>query len=281
MFEKKFGQHLKELLFEELNKKLETEYVEITLSSNNLYRPLEKDADEIAMIVRTGNASQSHVQGYDLNTLPFTVSFTVNEKHVTALLEALTAISLNENGKSGEMDIDGVSSKYKVIYNTPYMTGGPYDIRSCANNRPTTVKAVNIIWFMTITYSSNAIIELPKFELGIGSVVYEIDFLINYSAVMNPVYDGNLISGGKYMKQDAIALNKSFVFTILKASPNVSELQDLLMSDLETSADSLANSELSLRKTVEGNTTNIPISTINVSYSFEGNAGVIILTLGR
>lgn len=285
MFEKEFGRHLKEMLANEMKVRLKKDYVEIALSTNNQYRPLENDREAISVVIKTGSASKSHVPGYDLNTLPLTVSFIIWEPHLNALLEALTAISDRDNATFGELIIDDCTTKYKVVFNTPYVAGSPQSLRSANGslngNMPATIKAVSVVWFLNITYSNNAIIEPPQFKLRVGFTDYEMDYIISYSTAVNPVYDGNLVSGLKYIRQDVLSISKTYVFTLCRTESGVSALQDLLMKEFEDEEQVVKSPLLYLVQVSNGKTKVIDISSILINYGFDSNGAVIMLTLGR
>ncbi len=280
MFEDIFGAHLKEVLEVELKERLNKDTVEIYMSQNNQYRPLENDSEAISVVVKTGNASKSHVPGYDLNTLPLIITFTVWELRVKVLLEALTAISNRENASFGDIDVNGETTKYKVIFNTPYAGGPAQSLRSVVQGRQATIKAVNVIWLLNITYSTNALLSPPKYKLKVDDKVYDIDFWTNFSASNTPAYDGNLISGARFVKQDMLSMNMNYAFILYKVADGVSALQDLFMADLEDGL-TLSQAVLTLIKVTAEGEKLIPISTYNVNYQFESTGAVLTLTLGR
>lgn len=283
MFEDKFGAHLKEALSEELKTRLNKDTVEIYMSQNNQYRTLENDSEAVSVIIKTGNATKSHVTGYDLNSLPLIVTFTIKERYAQTLLEALTAISDRDNSSFGDIDVDGAITNYKVIYNTPYVSGSAQTIRSVVDGMPATIRAVSIIWLLNVTYSTNALISPPKYILKIktdeSSDEYSIEYWINFSASIAPSYDVNMISGKRFSTQDFLSLSVNYAFVLYKVTDGTSSLQDLLMRDLDEGV--LINCDLSLIKVVGGTRKEIPISTYNVNYQFESFGAVLTLSLGR
>jgi len=267
---------------EKLKKQLEQFLDNPIIVSNDInYDPLINDSDTIVAVIKTGIGQASSRNDYDLIQTTFTVNFILDANNTQLLLGALTSLIWNYNGKWDTLTlniwnvlINKLQAKpyiFKPVFTTPVLVGGINKVKSATK----TIDAVNVMFNISVGYSSNADMKPSKFELIVDGVSYPIN-AIRYNIASEPIYRPSTLKNKKFQNQGYVSENIVFSFTMLKALPGVDATHDLLSSQFYGD-DFLSNKTLKLKQ--ENNV--VDIQTLSIEEVYENGSKVLVLTLMR
>lgn len=265
-FEQSYQNYLKARLEETLPGR------HFTVSRDLQFEVLERDPEGIAAVIKSGNAAKSSVPGYDLNTWPLLVSFTLPANDLQELFEALGRIESEDNAEQLELSAGETDYAFRQVFTTPYALGSPFDL----GTRERTIKAVNAAWMITVTYSANAVIEPQTFALTVDGTDYAFDCLYSYDMTVTQNHDAHQEYDSDLMKYDALSRVIAYNFTLYKKRN--SSLQALLDADFEGES-ALLGKALGLK--IDNSQTPLSISGYTCSYTYENHVGAYRLTLTR
>lgn len=254
----------------------------IVISNDINFSPLEKNKNNLVMIIRSGAGVRSSKEGYDLTTQTFTIDLITEINDLQQVLGSVNSFINHKNGKWDTLKIDiydpdnqSLDTKtfdFKPVFTTPFPAGNPFDIMT----KTETIKAIAISLSITVGYSSTACIKPEKFYLKIGNETYYID-TTRYEKNFLPTYAQEELTDKRFLKQKKVADVITFTFVLLKKKNDV--LHNLLSNEFtKKNEESLINQEIKL--ITESNAI-IDIQTINITETYEAGATIIILTLGR
>lgn len=250
------------MIFEEAFKSLlQTEIAEATgknvvMANEIQYAPLKEDPDGIYAIMKGGNATKSNIPSYDLSVLPITVALIMKERYRSEVCEKLAGLIAAHNGAAETLTYVqngvAVNTKYRAIYNTPYVLNGTYDL----SLKTGTVKAVTVMMSIAVNYGENSYIVPSEYKLrltkNLVTTDYNIDFVTHTERAAMPVYDTFQGSGNIRQGKNPSAIVNTFVFIIYAVAAGFSALQDsVIRPELSGTDTILQASAISL---VKGNT---------------------------
>jgi len=244
------------------------------------YKPLQNNADEIALVISGGNASRSAVKGQDQNVLPLTVTIVCKEIYSGVVRNAVDDFQRDFNAVPLVLEYyDNVTKRtavanYKAVYTTPLVfTHSDYATRN------ETIKAAFISFSASVIYGQTAVIEPTVAKLVIDGKEYEIDHIADCNMASMPSYEAYLPQGAERMRQADLSAVNAFSYTLYKVAGD--ELQKIFDNELECHGGGLHGKELSLRLyDDDGVKAETKISTYQLNYHYVNNAAAYVLTLG-
>lgn len=273
-----FEQVYKEKLKKQLEQFLDNP---IIVSSDISYDPLIEDANAIVAVIKTGIGQASSRNDYDLIQTTFTVNFILDANNTQLLLGALTSLIWNYNGKWDTLTlnvwnvlIDKLQEKpyiFKPVFTTPVPVGGINKVKSATK----TIDAVNVMFNISVGYSSNADLKPDDFTLIIDDVPFPIR-AVRYDMTSAPAYEPINDLGEQFSTQELFSENIVFTFRLLKSLPGVDALQDIL-SDEFFGNDFLSRKELKLKR---GNK-EVGVQLTSLQEIYEAGTKIMLLTLSR
>lgn len=253
---------------------IKTTYKTVKFADNKQYEPLQQDPDEICGIVRGGNAIKSAVAGYDTNELTLTVVMYCKADYVDTLLSAAEKISSNKNAEWSTITVDDIEYTYRALYSTPVVVGGTYELKS----KNGTIKAINSVWTITLSYSTNGFMPAPEDKLTIGGVDYDIDYLWRNEDTEMPNYDQSQKKEEQVMTYRKINTTRVYVYTSRVVNSG-SLLQTRLLQSIY--GVSPITGGITLKKAFNSAIISIPISAYNFNRVWENGTAAITITLTR
>ncbi len=273
-----FEQVYKEKLKKQLEQFLDNP---IIVSSDISYDPLIEDANAIVAVIKTGIGQASSRNDYDLIQTTFTVNFILDANNTQLLLGALTSLIWNYNGKWDTLTlnvwnvlIDKLQEKpyiFKPVFTTPVPVGGINKVKSATK----TIDAVNVMFNISVSYSSNVDLKPDDFTLIIDDAPFPIR-AVRYDMASAPAYEPINDLGEQFSTQELFSENIVFTFRLLKSLPGVDALQDIL-SDEFFGNDFLSGKDLKLKR---GNK-EVEVQLTSLQEIYEAGTKIMLLTLSR
>jgi hypothetical protein len=273
------AEQLKDKLKEEIinldtEEVIDTIYTDVIFAHNLQYEALQKNPDAIYGIVRGGNATKSTIPNYDSNEELITITIYCKANNIDKLLDAATSLASDDNAVYGEITLNAINYTYRTVFNTPYVIGAPYDLRTSQG----TLKAINAVWVMNVNYSSNAILPAPEDKLNIGGTDYDIDFVVRVEKTEVPNYDSSQKVNASVITYRRINTTRTFVYTVRKT--NSESLLQSLLNDSIMGVSEITGAITLKVKNGDGYTL-IPISSYNINEVWENGVAAITITLVR
>ena len=270
-------------LVSEINNRTVTKFKLKCRQYNELsFKPLERNPDEISLVISGGGASRSSVEGRDQNNGNFSVLVLCQKKHANNVQAAIAHVQQSYNATPLEMSYTTESGENCIIQTkSVFFTPIVIDAQDYPTKEHGTLKVVMMQFTITVLYGDSAIVQPNKFALsfnGNEGPFYDIKHLVSYDVASIPSYDGYLAQGDDRNVQQAIARNNSWAFTIYKI--NNDSLSDRLQTDFDAELGARQGSPFLEHNIVLriGNKS-IPIQTYQLTESYVDNAAVYILTL--
>lgn len=273
-----FEQVYKEKLKKQLEQFLDNP---IIVSSDISYDPLIEDANAIVAVIKTGIGQASSRNDYDLIQTTFTVNFILDANNTQLLLGALTSLIWNYNGKWDTLTLNvwnvliyKLQEKpyiFKPVFTTPVPVGGINKVKSATK----TIDAVNVMFNISVGYSSNADMKPDDFTLIIDDVPFPIR-AVRYDMTSAPAYEPINDLEEQFSTQELFSENIVFTFRLLKSLPGVDALQDIL-SDEFFGNDFLSGKDLKLKR---GNK-EVEVQLTSLQEIYEAGTKIMLLTLSR
>lgn len=260
-----FEKSYKAVLLEQLKEAMPNRKIYV---SNDLhYKPLENDPNGVVAIIQTGMGTKSAISGYDMNTVPVVINFIIQANYLQELLGALDGIAKENNGMFSEAHYNNEQHYYKTVYATAYPIGAPFDMRT----KTDIVRVMTVNWTLTLTYSSNAIIEPSTFKLRVGSTDYDIKYITRYEISSQPNKEQTQYRHDSRISQLLSSYSTVCSLVLLKVSED--SFQTLLRADSIGKSSVLSNNALKL--IIDGDV--IDIANHTVTEIYENNASVLNL----
>ena len=131
------------------------------------YKPLYRNSDQIAVIIGGGGAARSGVQGQDQNDLSLTVTLICKSTYTDDVREAIDEMQEAFNAVPQKLmynDLkDGVLTTIEKPVKSVFLTPVVLD----ESDYPTiteTIKATFLMFTVSVTYGTTAIVEPPKYS---------------------------------------------------------------------------------------------------------------------
>jgi len=235
----------------------------------------DENGNRLFCLVRGGETTKSNVPNFDLNTEPFLVSLIFFEGLKSDVLTAVQAVSKDNNAVLNSATIGTDTVKFKAIFDNPIVSGNTFDMRR--NN--SSAKALLIQWSVTVSYSTNGLIEPHVFSLIVDSTTYPINYVSRYERASSLTTDTYQAQGSSIQSVSKMAHINTVVLTIYKVAADSFQTNIL---DKELNFDNVLFSATSVKLVVDGNTAGaIDILEWSVSETYENNTAAYSLTLKR
>lgn len=271
-------------LVSEINNRTVTKFKLKCRQYNELsFKPLERNPDEISLVISGGGASRSSVEGRDQNNGNFSVLALCQKKHAKNVQAAIAHVQQSYNATPLEMSYTTESGENRIIHTkSVFFTPIVIDAQDYPTKEHGTLKLVLMQFTITVLYGDSAVVAPQEFKLSLsgGNAPWlPIIDVLSYDRAAIPSYDGYLAQGDDRNEQQMIAKTNSWAFTIFKTD-NATGLKVWLEKELNSaSTEGLADKQLVLRTTKNGEDIDIPIQTYQLTESYVDNAAVYILTL--
>jgi len=235
----------------------------------------DENGNRLFCLVHGGETTKSNVPNFDLNTEPFLVSLIFFEGLKSDVLTAVQAVSKNNNAVLNSATIGTDTVKFKAIFDNPIVSGNTFDMRR--NN--SSAKALLIQWSVTVSHSTNGLIEPHVFSLIVGSTTYAINYVARYERASSLTTDTYQAQGSSIQSVVKMAHINTVVLTIYKVTTD-SFQTDILNKELNF--DNVLFDATGVKLIVDGNTAGaIDILEWSVSETYENNTAAYSLTLKR
>lgn len=235
------------------------------------YKPLEKDADGVQVIINSGVGSRIMVEGGDYITLNFAINFICDANKTQKIIANLKSFMDVENAKYSTLG----TYEYRSTFSSPYVVGDLFELMSKSENKLMSLKCVNIALNVNLQYSSTVSFKPDTWKLTIGATEYTITGIESYDFASVPAYEPSQFINESTPTQHKVADARTFHFKLVAFKSNV--LHVLLMNEY-TSTTSVSSSAIKLKRNSE---TAVTIQTINITETWNQGIKFIDLTLGR
>lgn len=236
------------------------------------FKPLEKDADGVQVIINSGVGSRIMVEGGDYITLNFSINFICDANKTQKIIADLKSFMDAENAKYGALG----SYEYRATFSSPYVVGDLFELMSKSENKLMSLKCVNIALNVSLQYSSTVSFKPDVWKLTIGATEYTIAGIESYDFASVPAYEPSQFISAQKPTQHKIADARTFHFKLVALKSNT--LHTLLMNEYTSATSISSNAILKLNRNSE---TAIDIQTINITETWNQGVKFIDLTLGR
>ena len=228
-FERAYGQWL----VGELNAKTASKFGITCRQYDELaFKALNKNPDEVAVILNGGGVARSSVFMQDQNSGTFSVVLLCQKKYMNDVRSAVEDFQKENNATPTVIhyaDNDGntLFTSVKSVFYTPTV--------SDAQDYPTedygTIKAVFMMFTVTVLYGENAIVYPGEYTLLVDGAEYPIKYILSIDSASIPAYDSYLAQGEDRNTQIPIIKANSWAFTIVKRN-NADSLQALFANEI-------------------------------------------------
>ncbi len=271
-FEKAYGKWLVDGLNEKL---IPTFGIRCKQYNELAFKALNKNPDEVAIILNGGGAARSAVREQDQNSGTFSVAILCQKKYMEDVRSAVEIFQKEYNAEPIEMNYadengDLLQIHAKSVFFTPTVA----DAQDYPTEEHGTLKVVFMLFSITVLYGSTAVVSPADFKLSVNGVSYPIDHIYAYDNASIPTYDTYLAQGEDRNRQIPLIRNNSWAITVYKTSA-ANELQRMFQNEIDALNDGLWGKELALIK--DGKT--IEIRTYQLTASYVDNAAAYVLTV--
>ena len=240
------------------------------------FKALNKNPDEVAVILSGGGAARSAVREQDQNSGTFSVAVICQKKYLDDVREAIEGFQKEHNAEPIEMSYTDennelVQMNVKSVFFTPTVS----DAQDYPTNDYGTLKVVFMLFAVTVLYGTTAVVAPASFKLSVNGVVYPIDHIYAYDSASVPTYDTYLAQGEDRNRQIPLIRNNSWALTIYKTSVQ-NDLQDILQNEMDAADNGLWGKELAL---IMDDGAEIEIRTYQLTESYVDNAAAYVLTV--
>ncbi len=234
IFEKVYGKWF----CQELNTRVNKQDGNITCRKYNdvSFKPLKKNANQVAVVVDGGGALRSEYEGRDMNTMTLNVLLICRLENADVVAESVEKIQKEYNAKIQQFfdKTDVVFSR--AIFTTPITI----DAGDLQTDKDGSVKVLFMSFTASVVYGTTpqvippvyALMEPEIFYLQIGeNEPIKITNLLSYNAHSAPSCDTYLSQGKVQAQHVQLAKALGYSFTIVKVSEK-DDLQDLFEDEL-------------------------------------------------
>ncbi len=253
---------------------VETEETNVIISNDVQWHPLNDDANSVGIVLRGGNETKSEVLDYDLNTLMLTATIFVKSNNIQRIISACNEIAAADNAVLKTLTVNGIEYNYKGIYSTPYVVGSPYELRTKSG----TIKAINAIWAINISYSTKGIIEQPNAKLIINDTEYSVNYIARYEGASTLNSEPYQAEERKTLYYSPRSHTYTYHFVLQCVKNGLNTLQDKLERVI-MGIDTV--SSVSLKYYIGTSAATIPMQTWTISKVWEGGSAAIDIILSR
>lgn len=236
---------------------------------------MDKSDKTVLMLVQGGNVTKSNIPNYDLNTMPVIVNFLVPLNLKNDFMSGLCDIAESYNGfLDGTDKLNGRKTRFKGIYNTPYVLGETTEIRHGGG----TMKVCAIQWIISLNYGKDAYIQTPSLYLTLNGTRYPVQRIMRFEFSYNPAYDNYQPFGSTIQQSEKLSEIRSFVIQV--AQNDI--LADLHPDDaLQDLLHDIAIGEVNVDGDIvlEWWSKSITVKRFSLSGGIENNSGSYLITL--
>lgn len=198
------------------------------------FKPLKKNANQVAVVVDGGGALRSEYKGRDLNTMTLNVVLICRLENAGIVAEAVETFQQDYNATV--MEFSNPTTYARAIFTTPITV----DAGDLQTEQEGSVKVVFKTFTASIVYGATAQVIPPVYALAEpepfylqigGGELIPITNLLSYNAHSSPSCDTYLPQGQVQTKHTQLAKALGYSFTIVKVKES-DELQTIFENEL-------------------------------------------------